>query len=279
MNSNTNTQQRTLLQAITVTVSAVVMIIGTLMGFGVIGTPVEDSAGGVFAADATLVTPDNPAFSIWSLIYIGLMAYVIWQWKHREDPTAIRVGWLASLSMVLNAVWLLVTQLGWIWASLVVILALAVVLVIIVGRLGENTPATVMERIVVDGSFGVYLGWVSIASFANLAVALIFAGFDLPAPWDEIFAIVVLAIAVCMGIAFVLRLKARWSLTAAMAWALVWLAVGRLNGPLFSTPVAVSAIVAALVIVATQTYVSISHIDQPQESGESAMSALTSAIH
>ena len=53
------------------------MVLGTLAGFGLLGTRVEESSGGAFAADATLVTPAGPAFSLWSLIYLGLALFFI----------------------------------------------------------------------------------------------------------------------------------------------------------------------------------------------------------
>lgn len=243
-----------LIQPIVVTLSAIVMGIGTLAGFGLIGTRVEDSAGGVFAADATLITPDTPAFTIWSLIYVGLAAYVVWQWKERANPRAIRIGWLASASMILNAMWLGVTQLGWVWPSVVVILALAIILGMLVGRLGEEDRRSLIESVVVDGSFGVYLGWVTVASVPNVAVALITTGVDPGAPWAEITAIMVLGLAAGLGVMFAARLGARRSVAAAMSWALAWIAIGRLSGPLHSTPVALSAIVAALVIIAVTAY-------------------------
>ena len=243
-----------LIQPIVVTLSALVMVVGTLAGFGLIGTPVEDSAGGAFAADATLITPDSPAFSIWSLVYLGLAAYVIWQWKERNNPKAISIGWLASASMILNAAWLGVTQLGWLWPSVIVILTLAVILGMIVGRLQDEPRGSLVETAVVDGTFGVYLGWVAVASVPNVATALMSAGVNPGEPWAEIITIIVLGVAAVLGTVFAARLGARWSVAAAMSWALAWIAVGRLSGPLYSTPVAIGAIVAALVIIGAHAY-------------------------
>ena len=66
-----------------------------------------------------------------------------------------------AASMVLNAAWLLVTQVGWIWVSVVVIAGLAVVLGVLVRRLTDlgTGGAGLGERAVVDGTFGLYLGW------------------------------------------------------------------------------------------------------------------------
>ena len=97
-----------------VTAGAIFMIFGTLYGFGLIGTPVEQSSGGSLSAEATLLAPAVRAFSIWSVIYLGLIGYVIWQWlpANTASPRARRIGWLSALSMALNGLWLLVVQAG-----------------------------------------------------------------------------------------------------------------------------------------------------------------------
>ena len=233
-----------------VTACAAVMVLGTLAGIGLLGTRVEASSGGAFAADATLVTPAGPAFSIWSLIYLGLLGYVIWQWRAGESRRAARIAWPAAASMVLNALWLLMTQLGWLWLSVAVILALAAVLGVLVHRLGETPPKSPIEAVVVDGTFGVYLGWVSVASVANVTAVLVATGVDPGPVWSTVFAVVVLGVAALLGAWFAVRLGARWAIAAAMAWALGWIALGRLTGRPESALVAGAAIVAGLAILA-----------------------------
>ena len=150
-----------------VTIAEVFCVVGTLVGVGVIGTRVAESSGGALSADATLLAPLGPAFSIWSVVYAGLAAYTLWQWlpSSSTDPRARSTGWLAAASMVLNAGWLLVTQQGWLWASVVVILALVAVLGVLVQRLADLGPApSLVQRVVVDGTFGLYLGWVAVAT-------------------------------------------------------------------------------------------------------------------
>ena len=240
----------TLLRPVLVTVSAVIMAVGTLAGFGLLGTRVEDSSGGVFSADATLVTPAGPAFSIWSLIYLGLVAYVIWQWKERSSERAASIAWLAAASMILNALWLGVTQVGWLWPSVIVILTLAVVLGLLVRRLQQLPPRSRLESVIVDGTFGVYLGWVAVASVANVTTVLVDSGVNPPEPVATALAIVVLVVAAALGVIFAALLGGRWSVAAAMAWALVWAAVGRLTTGPESVTVAIAAFAAAAVILA-----------------------------
>lgn len=234
-------------RAAIVSACAAVMALGTLAGFGLLGTRVEESSGGAFAADATLVTPAGPAFSIWSLIYLGLLAYVVWQWRPSER--ADRIWWLAGASMLLNALWLGVTQAGWLWASVLVILTLALVLGLLVRRLGERAPASRVEAVVVDGTFGVYLGWVSVAAVANVAAVLVATGVDPGPVWSTTLAVTVVAVAALLGAWFARKLGGRWAVAAAMAWALCWVAVGRLTDAPRSIVTACAAILAALAIL------------------------------
>lgn len=235
-----------------VTASAAFMVVGTLYGFGVLGERVEESSGGAFAADATLLTPATPAFSIWSLIYLGLMAYVVWQWLpgNRSSARARRIGWLSALSMALNGAWLLVTQVGALWMSVGVIAILVLTLGELMRRLGQSPPASASERVILDGVFGLYLGWVTVATIANVTASLVASGVNPGARAAQAWAVGVLALGAALGVLLAFRLGGRLTVAAGMAWALVWIAVGRLQGAPPSGVTAAAAIVAALVVLA-----------------------------
>ena len=237
---------------VAVTLAEVFCIVGTLVGVGVIGTRVEESSGGALAADATLLAPLGPAFSIWSIVYAGLAAYTVWQWLpgSTTDPRARRTGWPAAASMVLNAAWLLVTQQGWLWASVGVILALVVVLGVLVQRLADLGPApSVLQRVVVDATFGLYLGWVAVATCANITATLVADGVETSATVGELLAALVIAVVVGVAALVVSRTGPRWSFAAAVAWGLGWIAVGRLTDEPASTLVGVVAAVAAVAVL------------------------------
>ena len=238
------------IRQVVVTAAAVFMVVGTLYGTGVIGTRVEDSAGGSFSATATLVAPAVPAFSIWSVIYAGLIAYVVWQWlpSNTTSPRLRSTGFLAAGSMVLNGAWLLVTQAGWLWASVVVILALVVTLGELVRRLGSGRESAV-ERLLVDGTFGLYLGWTAVATVANITATLVATGVNPPAGIAEILAVAVLAVAAASGVVLSRVLDARMAVALAMAWGLSWIAAGRLAGQPVSPLVGFAAALAAAVVL------------------------------
>ena len=235
-----------------VTIAQVLCVTGTLVGVGAFGgTPVQDAAGGALAADATLLAPATPAFAIWTPVYVGLAAYTVWQWLPEQtiDRRHRAVGWPAAASMLLNALWLLVVQAGWLWASVVVIAALALTLGLLLLRLEANPSYGVAESVITDGTFGVYLGWVAVATCADVTATLVDSGVDLGDVGNVLGAVAVLAVAAALGWWFGARLGARWAIAAAMAWGLGWVAWGRLAGEPYSVLEGVAGIVAAVVVL------------------------------
>ncbi len=239
-----------------VTAAELFCVLGTLVGVGVIGTRVEESSGGALAADATLLAPAGPAFSIWSVIYLGLAGYTVWQWtpSATRDPRARTTGLLVAISMVLNAAWLLVTQQGWLWVSVAVIFALLATLVLLARRLlAAPRRVGVVQLAVLDATAGLYLGWVAVASCANVAATLAADGVD-PGPGPAAaIAVLVLAVAGVVG-AGLARMSSgapilRWTTAAALAWGLGWIAVGRLADAPESSVTALAAILAAGLVV------------------------------
>lgn len=237
---------------VTVTAAEVFCVVGTLYGVGVLGTRVEESSGGALAADATRLAPAGPAFSIWSVIYLGLGVYALWQWLPSQSTRAVhrRIGWLAAGSMVLNASWLLVTQQGWIWVSVGVIAVLALVLGVLLRRLTLlGGTGGVVDRVIMDGTFGLYLGWVAVATCANVTAALVADGVE-PGPLlSDLAAVAVLLVVAGLGFLFARRLGGRLAVAAAMAWGLGWIAFARLSSEPESVITAGAAIVAALLVL------------------------------
>ena len=220
---------------------------GTAVGVGAFGgSPIDEAAGGLLSADATHLAPATPAFRIWSVIYLGLGAYTLWQWWDRRDER--RIAGLAIASLLLNAAWILVVQAGAIALSVVVILVLLGVLGALFRRLAARPPAGALERLVVDGTFGLYLGWVSVATCANIAAALKAAGFGgFGAP--EVLAVAVLAVVAVVGVALTRAGRRPVAAPAAIVWGVLWIAVGRATDAPPSSAVAIAGVVVAAVIV------------------------------
>ncbi|WP_343319641.1 tryptophan-rich sensory protein [Arthrobacter sp. TMP15] len=243
------------LRQVVVAISAVVALIGSFIGSGAAGgTPIQNASNGALAADATLIAPDGPAFSIWSVVYLGLVAYAIWQFLPAQTKQIRHrlLGYPAAASLLLNAAWILSIQFDLLWLSVPIIVILLAVLAWIFVLLLRYRPSNTWDALITDGTMGLYLGWVCVATAANVSAVLVasgFAGFGLN---PNIWSVLVLAVAAAVGIALALYGKGRLAPTASLCWGLVWVAVARLTGDLLSTPTAVAALVAtALVLIVT----------------------------
>ncbi|ATG50165.1 hypothetical protein CFK38_00500 [Brachybacterium vulturis] len=235
-----------LVRRLAVTVSFLLAMLGTAIGVGAFGgDPIDEAAGGLLAADATHLAPAGSAFTIWSVIYVGLGAFTLWQWWDSRDARGIAPPAIASL--LLNAAWILTIQAGRVGLSVVVIALLLAVLAVLFRRLTAVPPGGALERIVVDGTFGLYLGWVSVATCANIAAALKGAGFSgFGAP--SLLAIVVLAVVAVIGVGLAIAGRRPVAAPLAMIWGLAWIAVGRATDEPHAPAVAIAAAVAAAVI-------------------------------
>lgn len=238
--------------------SVALAIVGAFLGSGALGgTPIQDAADGWLSADGTVLAPGAGAFAIWSVIYAGLVVHAVLQlfpaWSGSELQGRIR-PWAAG-SALLNAAWIWVVQWGQLLLSVLVIMVLLAVLArtfVLILRVTANGRA---ERVVVGATFGLYLGWVSVATVANVSALLASRGATASEGTTIVLAAGVLAVVAAIGIALAAASGGRLAPTAALAWGLAWIAVGRLDGGLESVPVAWAAgAAAALVLIGTLAF-------------------------
>lgn len=239
---------RRIVVALTVAGAVIAAVFGSgLMGGG--GIP--DAAGGAFAADATVLAPAGLAFAIWSVIYLGLVAYALWQLVPAQaaKPLHRSVGYGIAASALLNAVWIVCVQAWRIAESFVIIvILLGVLLVTFVRVCRRRRRGTVAEIVLVDGMIGLYLGWVTVAAAANLAAWLADIGVE---AWDAAPGVPGTITLIVFGLVAIFTAWRGGRLAPAFAttWGLVWIAVGRWAEAPAAPVVATTAIVLAVVVV------------------------------
>jgi len=175
----------------------------------------------------TLVTPAGYVFAIWGIIYVLLLAFVIYQAlpSQKDKPFQKQIGLIFILSSLLNCVWLFLWQYDFITESVIVMFALLASLIAIYLRLNiGKAKVSLKEKLLVHLPFSVYLGWITIAAIANVASALVSAnwgGFGLS---PEIWAVTVLTVALVITLAVIVtRRDIAYSLV--IVWALGGIAV------------------------------------------------------
>jgi benzodiazapine receptor len=209
---------------------------------------------------AIYFVPAGYVFSIWGLIYLGLIAYAIFQAlpAQRENPRLRSIGGLFLLSSVTNIAWIFLWHYEVFAATLPVMLVLLGSLVAIYLRLGTGlTQASRAETWLVRVPFSVYLGWITVATVANATQLLYFLGWNGGAIGPEAWTVIMLAVAVVIAwlvaltrrdVAYLLVLvwafigiatkhagtpmvsNAAWIATALVAAAIVWSIVAKLRG-------------------------------------------------
>lgn len=248
--TNTPVQKTPIAVPIGMAVITAIAIATAFWGAGFFGgTETSDVAGGALSADATPLAPASSAFRIWSGIYVGLILYTLWQFfpaaRASQRQRALRP--LALASIVLNSVWLWVTQLDLLLLSVIVIAVLLAVLAWIMILLDRHKASGPVELVLNDGVFGLYTGWVLAATFANLWAVLAESGVEQMTEVNFAIGGVIVVAAVSI-IASILN-HGRIAPALAVAWALAWIAIGRTEGQFESEPLWWAAAASACAVI------------------------------
>lgn len=250
-----NSPARDLLRQIVVISAFCFMIVAALVGTGFFGgTPVEDLQDGRLDADASYLAPAQQAFSIWSVIYVGLFAYTVWQAlpRQRSRDRQQAVGWWIAASMVLNGLWLVAAQFGTLLLTVLAIVALLIVLAITFHRTVALPGRGVFDALLIDGVTGLHLGWVALATVANTSA---FLTQIVPASWGDaaaVWGVAVITVVAVIGLAIGWASGWRIAPALAMSWGLAWIGVGRtIDEPPEATIGLAAFIAAAVVLVVT----------------------------
>jgi translocator protein len=201
----------------------------------------------------TLVTPAGFTFSIWGIIYILLGAFVIYSAlpKQRSSGYVERIGWLFVLSSILNIAWIFVWQYEVLAASVALIVGLLLSLIAIYLRLNiGKTKVPTGERLAVHLPFSVYLGWISIATIADISLTLVAYGWDGFGVAPEIWAIIIVAVALVLTM-LMLGIRKDIAYALVIVWALVGISANQTNANVvLATQVGAAIAAVALIAVA-----------------------------
>lgn len=195
-----------------------------------------------------LFVPAGYVFSIWGVIYLGWIAFIIFQFQasQKESARLRNLGYLFAMSNVANAAWLFCWHYNLFGLSVLVMLTLLGLLIASYLRLDVNrSSVTPAEYWSVDVVFSVYLGWITVATVANISDWLYLVewnGFGISA---QTWAVIMLAIASLLGLAMALTRRDAGYLSV-LVWAFIGIAVKQTSVPL----VALSAWIAAALMLA-----------------------------
>ncbi|GAB6928588.1 hypothetical protein JCM10914A_25710 [Paenibacillus sp. JCM 10914] len=122
----------------------------------------------------TPITPAGYAFAIWSVVYITLLGFIIYQLLRGTSTrdSVLSIGPWFIISCVLNMAWLALWHSLLIEWSVVVMLLLLLSLWVLYRRTQRIDYPTNGERVFLKLPFALYIGWVSPAFLVNISVVM-----------------------------------------------------------------------------------------------------------
>lgn len=204
--------------------------------------------GAVSDKYATRITPAGYAFSIWSLIYLGALAFSIYQAlpRNAERFRSVRTAYIFSCAA--NCGWLYFWHQEAITASVAVIFLLLGSLAFLNVKLKQTETAG--EFWLAKVPFSLYFGWVTAAAILNASIWLVYLDVQVSDATAVMLGAALLLAATALGIIIRFKLNNVFY-PLAVAWALTAIAVKQGGQTLI---VASAAVGVGLLIIAALTF-------------------------
>lgn len=137
------------------------------------------TTGNVSDSYPNLFAPAAITFSIWGVIYLLLGSYSIYQIfsKQRNSKLTRLINPLFIASSIINGVWIFAWHYQKIGLTVILMLALLLVLIRISDVINKDKLAT-KEKLLIKAPFGVYLGWITVATIANITTFFVSIGWN-----------------------------------------------------------------------------------------------------
>jgi hypothetical protein len=195
--------------------------------------------------------PAGYVFSIWGLIYLALSGYAVYQAlpAQRENPRLRHTGYLYALSCLANIVWLFLWHYEVFVLTVVAMVALLLLLIAIYLRLGTGlTRVSTAETWLARVPFSIYLGWITVATIANVTSLLDYLNWNgwgiRPEAWAATMLVAGAAIASAVSLT-----RGDVAYVLVIVWAFVGIAVKHADTPIVSVTAAFMAVVVALTLL------------------------------
>jgi hypothetical protein len=203
------------------------------------------TTGELSDAYSNLFVPAGITFSIWGLIYALLAVYCVIQFLTSYQSVIRRINWLFAITCVFNAAWIVC------WHYEKLFLSLIVMAVLLISLIAINMKLLKLPLGIIKASFGIYLGWICIATIANVTALLVhykWNGFGIT---DELWAITMIFIGALIASLTIRKLYNPF-VGVAVIWAFAGIVIKRQDDYFY---IVVAALVATG-IVATITILS-----------------------
>ena len=171
--------------------------------------------GEVSAKYANLFTPASYAFAIWGIIFLGLLAYGIFQirrafFSKKPSDFIEQTGYWFTFANVLNTAWVLAFMYDYTGLSVFIMLGILIALLkIILNTNMERWDAPIEIIAFVWWPIAIYAGWIAVATIANVAAYLAKVDWSGGVFSESTWTLIMIAIATAVNIAMVVKRNLR----------------------------------------------------------------------
>jgi benzodiazapine receptor len=238
------------------TMRQTVNVLGTLLVLVVNGLanalPLNgQNTGAISDKFKVFFVPAGYVFAIWGVIYIGLIAFAVYQAlpSQRANPFLRHVGYWYALSCLANSAWIFLWHYEVFVVTLVAMFTLLASLIVIYLRLGIGRYRFHgIGQWAVQVPFSIYLGWITVATIANVSDVLYYVNWNGFGIAPEVWAALMIYVAgILTMVVAAVRSDAAFALV--IAWAAAGIAVKQATTPLVAINAWILTVVAALAVV------------------------------
>ncbi|MFX1275459.1 MAG: hypothetical protein ACFFBP_03170 [Promethearchaeota archaeon] len=205
-----------------------------------------------------LFVPANITFSIWSIIYLLLGIFAIYQGrdifkKEKEDLEFLeKISYFFILSSIGNIAWIFAWHYLQIGLSIIFMIIILLSLIIIYLRLDiGKSDAPRGEKLFIHVPISVYLGWITIATIANITALLVSFGVEPFGLFAEIWTILIIIVAM-MITSIILYIRKDIAYSLVVIWAAIGIFLKQLTGSIIvATMGLIAFIIVGVLVIAT----------------------------
>lgn len=171
------------------------------------------TTGALSDAIPIFFVPAGYVFAIWGVIYIGIIIYFISLIKNFTKEDATIAPWLI-IGNIANSIWIFLWHYKMVYTSVIFMFILLLSLLVIYIKTNK-TGVSLLKRI----PFSIYLGWISVATIANVSAALYLLQWNGFGISSEFWAVIMVGVATVLTL-LMLNIKRDYAYALVLIWAL-----------------------------------------------------------
>ena len=200
--------------------------------------------------------PANLTFSIWAVIYSLIIGVMIWQYVNANEAKNKAISQFSTYfiaNCLFNAAWLFAWHYEIFVLTIILMLGILYTLVQLNRIESKEFPTDLPTKWLLQSGFGVYLGWICIATIANITTFLVSLNFNKLGLTDTFWTGTVIGIGSITAAMLVVRYKNMY-IGFAVIWALIGIVIrqNQLHGHF--TAISWAALTYGLAVVASLFY-------------------------